>query len=883
MTTRVDSREVLAPAFVLFCVMTAHALLETARDALFLAQLGPQRLAWAYLAIAGVALIAVTAVRRWGGLRDPRRMLIAFLVVAVVGTSVLASAIAVARSAVFVLYVWTGLVATLVVPCFWTVLDRSVRVGQAKRMFGAIGAGGVLGALVGSAIASGLGRILDPRHLVTAGALVFGLSTVAAIVLAPRPLPDAATPRPLKREPSPARAHRYLTLLVVIGVVSTITLTIGDLTFKRVLAERLAKEDLATVFGAVYTGLNVIGLVIQIAVTPRLLAKFGVGGALMVLPAILVSTSFGFALTGAWIAIIALKLGDGGLRHSLHRVATEILFLAVPAPVRDGAKPVIDAVAQRGGQAAAALLVFAAGALGLGAQALAAVTGLAGALWLVTITVIRRAYVAQFRDMLRAGEVQRNVRVPDLDASSVNLLTEALSSPDEVEALAALELLSRGGGDVPALVLYHPRQSVVQRALALLETAPEPHVAQVLGHLLEHADPQIRAATLAAASRTGCHREHLEAALDDPDASVRAAALVALVEDEALLHVVADGIARLLAGTTADREALARAIFNTPHERFRATLYDLLAHREPPVMRVVMHVLARVPALADLERLLPLLADPHVRGDVRRVFVAAGSRGLARLITALDDPRLPLEVRQHVPRTLSWFGNERAATALVARLLREPDGTTEFKILRALGHMRSEDPALPIDEDMIHEYARRAVADAARFATLGDCLVEVPSTPDLDLIRDLLDEKKRWAIEHAFRAFGILNPRAGVRSVYEAIASPDDARRSAAREIFEHLVPTDLREPLLAVIEDLPPERRRAHLGPLAPGPFPTYEALLSALLSEQSASLRCIVAYHVAERRLSKLRPDLVRLRPLAGTTLVQHAFDQAIARLDA
>jgi hypothetical protein len=45
--TSIWRREVLAPAGVLFAIMTAHALLETARDALFLARLGAERLAWA--------------------------------------------------------------------------------------------------------------------------------------------------------------------------------------------------------------------------------------------------------------------------------------------------------------------------------------------------------------------------------------------------------------------------------------------------------------------------------------------------------------------------------------------------------------------------------------------------------------------------------------------------------------------------------------------------------------------------------------------------------------------------------------------------------------------------------------------------------------------
>ena len=37
------------------------------------------------------------------------------------------------------------------------------------------------------------------------------------------------------------------------------TLTLADLTFKRVLAERFAAGDLATAFGAIYTVLNLSG------------------------------------------------------------------------------------------------------------------------------------------------------------------------------------------------------------------------------------------------------------------------------------------------------------------------------------------------------------------------------------------------------------------------------------------------------------------------------------------------------------------------------------------------------------------------------------------------------------------------------------------------
>ena len=876
-------RAVLAPATVLFSIMVAHALLETARDALFLSRLGPQLLASAYLVIAAVALLAVTAVRKWGGVRDPRRMLVVFLIGAVIGTAALASVIAVQRSAVFVLYVWTGLVATVVVPMFWTVVDRSLRVAEAKRVFAVIGAGGVLGAMVGSAVASALGSMIAAQHLVTAGAIAFALSTLVVFVLAPRPLDDEAAPLRKRHEILSRRSRRYVWLLIIVGLVSTVTLTLADLTFKRVLSERLDPGDLATAFGAIYTGLNFIGLVIQLAVTPRLLVRTGVGGALMVLPILLVTTATGFTLTGALLAIIALKLADGGLRHSLHRVGSEILYLPVPAVVRDSWKPIADAVSHRGGQALAAVLALGLASIGAGARLFGAAITVVAIAWLAAISIARRAYVAQFRHTLEAGEIERDARVPDLDNDSVELLEQALSSPDEVEALAALELLARGG-HVPALALYHPRATVVRRALASLQGELRPDVIRVLGHLLSHSDPEIRAAALAAASRTGCNCEQLAAAVDDPNPYVRAAALVGLVDDRAHEKTAAAGIAALMAGSVGDRIALVHAIGYTPHDRFRGLLNELIARREPAVVREVLRVLARAPQLADLERMLGLLEDPHVRGDARRVFTALGSRGLHRLIAALDDPRTPLGVRRHLPRTISRFASPVAASALVARLLREPDGTTEFKILRALGRMRTTDPKLPIDTAALHEYVRRSVADAVRYATYRDHLDAQPdATPGTRLIGELLEEKQRRALEHTFRGLGILNPLDDLRSVHAALVGASDSRRSAAREILESLAPTDVRTPLFALLDARSADERRAHLAELAPAPFRSHEEFLGALLADPSESLKCVVAHYVAERHLVALRGDLARLRPIVAPPLVIYAFDQAIARLDA
>lgn len=794
-------------------------------------------------------------------------MLIGFLAMGCAGTLLLALALSISPSSVFALYVWTGLVATLVVPAFWTVVDGSFGVGDARKQFSAIAAGGVLGALAGSGLATALGWLLGPTALVWLAALVALATTIVAATFAPV-RPGVAPVRRAGQVIRTQRARSYLRWISITAVLSTVTLTFADLMFKRLLGEHVGGPQLATAFGAIYTGLNLIGLVIQLAITPRLFDRLGVGATLLILPLIVLVSATGFVLTGSLVAIVALKLADGGIRHSVYRVASEILFLPVPHALRDRAKPLIDAIGTRGGQAAAAIVAL----VLAGAWSLAVVTVLAGLGWLIAVAITRARYVRQFRDTLELGDIQRDVRMPTLDNDAIALLTASLSSPDEDEARAALDLLARRGDRVPALVLYHPSSAIVRRALSLLEGQVRVDVERVLRHLTSHPDPEIRAAALAAAARTGTHADRVRAALADPEPEVRAAAAVAvMLETDQRCAILEE----LLEATAVERAAVARAIARHPRPMFRPILDELVARREPMVSREVLRVWQRAPELADPERLIRMLEDPRMRGDVRRVIAAGGERWFDRLLGALDDPRTPLGVRRHLPRTISRFTSPVAVTALVSRLGREPDGTTEFKILRALGRMRASKPELPVDQALMVLYLRRSIGDVERYAALARGVehhLRGEVDPSLQLLRELLSEKRRHAFERVFRALGILYPRAELRAVHDAIVGEDRERRAAAREVIENLLPSSIRLPLLAVIEEPLAEAVRHR----------SVDELFVALLADHSDAVRCIAAHHVAERRLIALRDEITRLRPYASS-LVGHAFDQAIARLDA
>ena len=82
---------------------------------------------------------------------------------------------------------------------------------------------------------------------------------------------------------------------------------------------------------------------------------------------------------------------------------------------------------------------------------------------------------------------------------------------------------------IPSLVLYHPSEEVVLRALEMFGHADRRDVAAAVRHLIGHPSARLRAAALQALNlATPEERELLRAATRDASGSVRAAALVGL-------------------------------------------------------------------------------------------------------------------------------------------------------------------------------------------------------------------------------------------------------------------------------------------------------------------------------------------------------------------
>ncbi|MCA9563819.1 MAG: hypothetical protein KC561_10035, partial [Myxococcales bacterium] len=127
-----EVRLVAGAAATLFTVLAAHSMLETARDAMFLADLPATKLPWVYLAIAFASLLlSRLRLDRVERLHEATRLSGLLLASGGVTLGFWFLTSSASSTALYALYVWSGVLATLAVVQFWLLLSHLFTVDQA--------------------------------------------------------------------------------------------------------------------------------------------------------------------------------------------------------------------------------------------------------------------------------------------------------------------------------------------------------------------------------------------------------------------------------------------------------------------------------------------------------------------------------------------------------------------------------------------------------------------------------------------------------------------------------------------------------------------------------------------------------------------------------
>lgn len=276
---------------------------------------------------------------------------------------------------VWTFYLFGDLFSTLMVATFFAFLNDSVTPEAAKRMYGLVGLGGVVGGVVGSTLVRGFIATMAPSDwlwvcvglglviviVAYASGRIVGRQTLAVSGAA---APAPVTPEDTEEQPgNPAIEGAQLVLrspylLSIVGIVGLyeIVSTVLDFQFTSTIAHYLSGPAIGKQFATVFAITNGVSMCVQLLLTSFVMTRCGVGVALLVLPVAIVAGSCGFLVAPVlWMGSL-LNTVDNGFSYSINQSAKEALYVPTSSDEKYKAKAFIDMFVQRFAKALAVVV-----------------------------------------------------------------------------------------------------------------------------------------------------------------------------------------------------------------------------------------------------------------------------------------------------------------------------------------------------------------------------------------------------------------------------------------------------------------------------------------------------------------------------------------------
>lgn len=256
-------------------------------------------------------------------------------------------------------YVFGDMFNTAMVALFWALTDDIVGSAEAKRTYGLIGLGGVLGGFFGATLVSStvedIGRAtllaicVVPMVLIVVIAYVIHRRTAAGSEQSEETAAAPQSPKNVAFEgASLVLTSRYL--LAIAGLITCYELVSNIIDFQlsatvELMISRPLQRD--AFFGRVGQVVGVGSILVQLFMTSFVLKRFGVRAALSFLPFAIMMTTVGFLAAPALLLAAAMSVSDNAFHYSINQSAKEALYVPTSRDVTYKAKAFIDMFVQR--------------------------------------------------------------------------------------------------------------------------------------------------------------------------------------------------------------------------------------------------------------------------------------------------------------------------------------------------------------------------------------------------------------------------------------------------------------------------------------------------------------------------------------------------------
>ncbi len=796
-------------------VLASSYILKPMRNALFLDRLGVEQLPYVLILVALVGGVTASVYARFAGSLQVNRLVYGTFLVMISNLLIFRFLLPIGSGWLFyVFYVWVNLFGLMAISLLWLLANAAFDPREARRLFGFILIGGNAGAISGGLFTRWAVERIGTENLLFVCAVLLGICVLLIRRVKPSEVPIGNVLRQTRGALATIVRSDLLRIMAILVGLAGMVAAIADIQFNELASAIFPSKDAKTAFfGEFFAYLNAFVFLFQLFLTPRILKSWGVGPALMFLPLTLAFGSVGILLVPGLLGGIAVKVGDVGFRHSIHRSATEILFVPVSAEVKKRTKVFMDTTMDNLATGLGALLVLLlTGTFGLAHRQLGFFSLLLIALWISQIFRLRRAYVDTFRRALEHREIdpadfQMNLSEPAIASA----LKTALTSNNGRQVGYALDLLASGSSgafadSIEPLFAHHASDIRVKAIKAVLTEGNGLMVPKV-EPLLKDQDPEVRLEAVHYLWRHGEGEglQRMRSYLNHSEPAIRAAALGSIAAygsseekalvDEQVIENVFEGCRDVF-----NRAQAARALGAFDRPELRRILEVLMEDSSEPVVRETIYSVGRFKDLSYVPWLLEKLGDLRYRANARDALSAYGFDLLDTLSKTLDEEEGDERIKRYIPRVLSQVKVQKSVDILLSRLDGAPS-SMKYLMVKALNKLRVGAPELTFNSSRVEASLIQETEAYYEVLHIRYIVGERLDGSGVTLLDRALSEKLNQTMDLIFRFLALSYPPDDIYNAYLGIISDRKSIRESAIEFLDNVLGKNEKAHLLPFLD----------------------------------------------------------------------------------
>ncbi|MGB7393410.1 MAG: Npt1/Npt2 family nucleotide transporter [Pricia sp.] len=831
----------------IFLVIAVLMIIKPTINALFLSDLGVEQLPFAFLAVAATAIGSSFFYSR-ALARFPLNRIIKTTIfvsaVILIGFGMLLKLNALSGWLLYFFYVWVAIYAVLSASQFWVLANLVYSVREAKRLFGFIGSGAIMGGIFGGYLTSLLVPLIGNDNLIfLAALLLLGCVPLLRNIWKSGIEKQGKQKRPKKKvdnseKPFPLILKtKHLTYMAGIVSVSVLVAKLVDYLFSDFAVSAIPDpEELTAFFAFWFSTFNLLSLGVQLFFTHRIVGIWGVGFSLLLLPIGIFGGSLFFLMLPELSAVIVIKAMDGVLKQSVNKSATELLALPLPFELKNKTKSFIDVVVDSIATGIAGfLLIFVVRGLDLPSFYIAVIILVLVGLWMFFILQVRREYYKTFRRNLEKL-TQREETLPHPTIKKISVvkgMRNVFASGTEEQILFMLSKLMeindrRFEKDVERL-LEHPSTKIRTAAIRNLYFMNTSSMVSNINPLLCTDDEALTLATLeylllhSAKDSAPVYDRYL----DHANSRIANAALYCLARETRNNEVLMEayGLRKRIQekiDTITDNpqdtdrlKSLLKTIGAANITEFIPVIAKHFRHDDEQVVDTAIFAAGLSRNDEFIPAMLELLPSKKYRIQAIDALHAYGPKMIPILTNIASERLVPLASCRFIPAALQRFPSQETVRCLF-RLMEDADLSVRLESIRALSEIRKNYPqlkfdkykvvALLLEECKLYHRTLSAMHSqiiiAFRNRSKSKKEIDQNERDARASLLELLERRLDAGLERIFKLLGLRFAQKDIEIAYQGLLSDKQEARTHSIEFLDNLLTGDLKQALLPIIEE---------------------------------------------------------------------------------